>query len=366
MPKIAVSYRRTDSDVTGRIFDRLKARYGQGSVFRDIDSIPFGANFRKEINDALKDADALIAIVGPDWRGGESQDSARINQDNDLVRIEIETALQRGILLIPVLVGGAPMPQSAELPASLREFSSLNAAAIDSGRNFDTDCERLVRSMDALFEGSLAHNEPGPVHPAPVAPQPTPEPITHEEFVYVCKPLSKKGPTWELRLGPDALEFTDGQNEGRIYYDQIVEVLLTYKQAEIRRVFSTRIVSRIVVPFSISSVSFENGREEYKDGTYGKFIRELHRRVARAGTQASFYTGSRPAEFWTSIGRLVLGVFIGGLGGGILAASDGNVVGGVCALLFFIFGLLTFPSSIVRPRRYRPDGVPDGFVPRGY
>ncbi len=40
MPQIIISYRREDSGViTGRIFDRLVARYGRDAIFRDIDNI---------------------------------------------------------------------------------------------------------------------------------------------------------------------------------------------------------------------------------------------------------------------------------------------------------------------------------------
>jgi TIR domain len=159
MPKITISYRRTDSDATGRIFDRLVQRYGRDSVFRDIDDIPFGIDFRKVVNDTLRGTDVLIAVVGPNWRGGRRGGRARINEDNDLVRIELETALQTNIPVIPVLVGGAVMPKAAELPETLRDFSFRNAANIDSGRNFDTDVERLMRSMDRLFETRMAKIE---------------------------------------------------------------------------------------------------------------------------------------------------------------------------------------------------------------
>ena len=77
MAKIAISYRRTDSDVTGRIFDRFVQRYGKDSVFRDIDNIPFGIDFRKVVNDALRGSDVLIAIVGPNWRGTRKRGGAR-------------------------------------------------------------------------------------------------------------------------------------------------------------------------------------------------------------------------------------------------------------------------------------------------
>lgn len=156
MTKIAISYRRTDSDATGRLFDRLVLKYGKESVFRDIDSVPFGLDFRKAIDEALKDADIFIAVVGPNWRGVDTVGKARINDESDLVRIEVETALKRKIPVVPVLVGGATMPQPTELPDSLRDFSFRNAAGIDSGRNFDADVKRLIRSMDHVIQDTPA------------------------------------------------------------------------------------------------------------------------------------------------------------------------------------------------------------------
>lgn len=42
MPKIAISYRRADTEVmAGRIRDRLANRYGEDAVFMDIDNITF-------------------------------------------------------------------------------------------------------------------------------------------------------------------------------------------------------------------------------------------------------------------------------------------------------------------------------------
>ena len=44
---IFISYRRNDSaDVTGRIYDRLVYGFGKETIFKDVDSIPFGVNFR--------------------------------------------------------------------------------------------------------------------------------------------------------------------------------------------------------------------------------------------------------------------------------------------------------------------------------
>ena len=70
MPRIAISYRRDDSAaITGRIFDRLVARYGADSVFRDVDNIPIGVDFREHINGILAQTDITLVVVGKRWFG---------------------------------------------------------------------------------------------------------------------------------------------------------------------------------------------------------------------------------------------------------------------------------------------------------
>jgi hypothetical protein len=81
MAKIAFSYRRNESDATGRIYDRLVQRYGDKSIFRDVDWVPFGVDFWKAVDEALGDADVLVAIVGPQWRGTKDDGSTRITEE---------------------------------------------------------------------------------------------------------------------------------------------------------------------------------------------------------------------------------------------------------------------------------------------
>jgi PQQ-dependent catabolism-associated CXXCW motif protein len=153
MPKILISYRRVDSDaITGRIRDRLSQYYGEGSVFMDIDSIPLGIDFRKQIHDAILENQLLIAIIGPKWLGPGDDGTLRINDELDPVRIELETALERGIPTIPVLVGGATMPRPNQLPEKLKDFSYYNAAVIDAGIDFRQHVDRLIRSIDMILK----------------------------------------------------------------------------------------------------------------------------------------------------------------------------------------------------------------------
>jgi hypothetical protein len=156
MPKILISYRRADSSaIAGRIADRLANHYGENSVFMDVDSIPIGTDFRTQIHETLQRTDVLIAIIGPNWLGKNSDGPARMNEKTDGVRVEIETAFERKIRVIPVLVDGAKMPASSELPPEFRDFAFLNAAEVATGRDFRTHMDRLV---DAIGHSAVGVN----------------------------------------------------------------------------------------------------------------------------------------------------------------------------------------------------------------
>ncbi len=156
MPKILISYRRSDSAaIAGRLCDRLIARYGLESVFLDIDSIPFAIDFRDHVRATLRESDVVLAVVGTRWLGA-SDEHVRIHDEDDPVRVEIEGALQAGIPLLPVLVDGATMPKAPDLPVSLQRFAFINAAPVETGRDFHQHVDRLIRSLDQILGPKLA------------------------------------------------------------------------------------------------------------------------------------------------------------------------------------------------------------------
>lgn len=168
MARIFVSYRRSDTEaVTGRIFDRLQSHFGEGNVVIDIDSFPFGHDFRKAIADEINACDAVIAIIGRQWahEGGRW----RLNEDNDFVRIEIESALARDVPLVPVLVDGAVMPSSTELPETIRGLAFRNAANVDLGRDFHVHLDRIIRSLDRSLGTGDAESGTDEAQPAPLS-----------------------------------------------------------------------------------------------------------------------------------------------------------------------------------------------------
>ncbi len=152
MGKIIISYRRADSAaISGRIFDRLASHYGDEAVFMDIDKIPFGTDFREHIRKVLLEGDILLAVIGPSWLGKNADGASRIKDEADPVRVEVETALRQKTRVIPVLVDGAAMPSTADLPEALRDLAYLNAAPLDVGRDFRTHMDRLIRSIDEVL-----------------------------------------------------------------------------------------------------------------------------------------------------------------------------------------------------------------------
>ena len=171
MPHIIISYRRTDSDaITGRIRDRLAAHFGDDSIFMDVDSIPLGTDFREHIKQALATNDILIAVVGPKWLGQGRGGTSRIMEGTDPVRIEVETAMKSGSVVIPVLVAGANMPDPEELPDGLKDFAYRNAADVDAGRDFNQHMERLIRSMDQILTAKYGKSGESPSKPIIVPP----------------------------------------------------------------------------------------------------------------------------------------------------------------------------------------------------
>jgi hypothetical protein len=140
---IFISYRRSDSIAeTGRIYDRLVTDFGRERVFKDVDSIPFGIDFADYLDQAVSQCQVLLVIIGKTWLNVTEPDGTRrIDDPNDFVRIEIESALRRGIPVIPVLLEGATMPRSDQLPEALAPLARRNAAQVGYDPRFHDDNE---------------------------------------------------------------------------------------------------------------------------------------------------------------------------------------------------------------------------------
>jgi hypothetical protein len=159
--RIFISYRRDESAYpAGWLYDRLADHYDGGQVFKDVDSIKLGDDFVEVITRAVGSCDVLLALIGEQWLTiTDAQGRRRLDDPNDFVRLEIEAALARNVRIIPILVDGARMPTTEELPDSLARLARRQALELSPSR-FDFDTGRLLRVLDTtLAEVRTAHHD---------------------------------------------------------------------------------------------------------------------------------------------------------------------------------------------------------------
>ena len=147
--RIFISYRREETAYpAGWLYDRLAGRYGDGQIFKDVDSIELGDDFVEVITSAVGNCDVLLALVGDEWLTITDADGRRrLDDPNDFVRLEIEAALTRNVRVIPILVDGSRMPHAEEVPASLAGLARRQALELSPTR-FDSDTGRLLKVLD--------------------------------------------------------------------------------------------------------------------------------------------------------------------------------------------------------------------------
>jgi hypothetical protein len=148
---IFLSYRRADtSGHAGRLTDLLEARFGRGSVFRDVESIDGGTDFVHAIDKALAGARVMLVLIGNTWSSETAPDGTRrLDNVGDFVRQEVATALAQGLPVVPVLVEGVQMPEEDLLPGDLKPLSRLQAVEVSEGR-WDYDTGRLIETIARL------------------------------------------------------------------------------------------------------------------------------------------------------------------------------------------------------------------------
>jgi len=168
MSSIFISYRRVGALVHARaLFERLRHEFGPNEVFIDLEGVDYGLDFVDILNEQLNGCQVMLALIDPQWATAtDRQGRRRIDRENDYVRIELATALSRGIRTVPVLIDGAEMPDASDLPEPLRPLTRRNALILDFNR-FDAEIARLIGvirkllsppSLDRQLEPGLPKN----------------------------------------------------------------------------------------------------------------------------------------------------------------------------------------------------------------
>lgn len=152
---VFINYRRTDADSPAMlIYQALVANLGQDAVFMDVDSILPGAPWPDRIANALEAAQTVVSVIGSRWLQAKDEwERRRIDQEEDWVRRELETALASGKRVIPVYVCGAsPLPKAA-LPVSLQDLSDRESISLRHD-HWNADIQLLLREYPVQAQAS--------------------------------------------------------------------------------------------------------------------------------------------------------------------------------------------------------------------
>jgi hypothetical protein len=174
--KIFINYRRGDEPgFTQALLGRLEQAFPAERLFIDVDNIPPGEDFVRMLESQVAQCDAMLTVIGNNWLDAiDERGGRRLDDPNDFVRIEIESALKLGKRVIPVLVHQARMPHPDELPEAIRPLSQRNAVRLTHER-FRADVQGLIKALQGAIE-DVALRRPSTVGPSDHAAKPLKRP----------------------------------------------------------------------------------------------------------------------------------------------------------------------------------------------
>lgn len=143
---VFISYRREDSEGDTRaLYERLSKETDKKNLFLDFEAISAGDNWRKRIDEALDNVQAVVVVIGPRWLETLMQ---RLSAGSaDLVRREIAMSLAKPMVrVIPVLVKGATMPSPYDLPDDIRSLADRDGLEIH-GSSWNLDVHELIKIL---------------------------------------------------------------------------------------------------------------------------------------------------------------------------------------------------------------------------
>jgi len=143
---IFISYRREGSSTFAAIlYSELCKHFVSKNIFKDINTLKPGTNFKAEIEAALENSSVLLVLIDRNWSQLKNEKGIkRIFEENDFVRHEVKLAIEKNIEIIPVLFENGNMPSLKDLPKILRPLTGKQA--------FTIHAETVTEDIKALIE----------------------------------------------------------------------------------------------------------------------------------------------------------------------------------------------------------------------
>jgi hypothetical protein len=168
--KVFICYRRVDKDFARTIEGILGEHFGADSIFLDTDEIKGGQQWKNRVIEVLDDKPVVVTLITTRWNS-RRQGKPRLLDEKDHVRFELESAVMRGLLVVPVLYEPAHWPKSNQVPPTLHGVLEFQKVPFSSDR-WKHDSDVLVKALTDLGVTPVAPVAPAkPPVPSPLRPQ---------------------------------------------------------------------------------------------------------------------------------------------------------------------------------------------------
>ena len=187
-----------------------------------------------------------------------------------------------------------------------------------------------------------------------------------DDPIYTFK-SSVMGAGFEMRLASGAIEWRKGGQTGRVPYDRICRVRLSFRPMTMQNYrFLTEVWPASGPKLQIASTSWKSLVEHERfDVGYRKFVVDLCGRIGASKGQTLFETGSPAWIYWPGVAVFVVASL--GLAGLIVRALMIEIWSGAAFVAAFLALFLWQAGNLFRrnrPGTFSPDAVPPQVLPR--
>jgi pterin-4a-carbinolamine dehydratase len=202
---IFVSYRRADTAAQSLALRlELETHFRAAQVFLDTHTIQGGEVWPTQIQDALRVAKVVIAVIGRQWTGMLEGGARRIDDADDWVHKEISYALDRKPgAIVPILIDGTPPLRRTDLPEAIKGLADIQNLNVNLNE-WDKDIQQLFDNLESRFHFEIKQTKYR---------FPKPDPLIAKTIPMPWKDLESEAaralPEWRIEFSddPDKLNY---------------------------------------------------------------------------------------------------------------------------------------------------------------
>ncbi len=154
--KIFINYRKSLSLEPAQLLHRyLVERFGKRRVYLDVHGLAPGSDWFSELTRQVHGSAVMLVLIPPGWEDvvdeADPERTPRLFKPDDFVRLEITTALERQVDIVPVLLNREALPPEETLPRPLRRLHDAQFTHFRSA-SYDQDAANIARAVAALLK----------------------------------------------------------------------------------------------------------------------------------------------------------------------------------------------------------------------